>query len=85
MADSHEPAQEQHEGGDETAHEHELAIENNPTLPEVEVKTHEEEEETLFKMYPFRAISCVFNNVAVQSFSDTTKMHSNGKSVGQVM
>lgn len=53
MADDRENEQE-HEGTEEVAHEHELAIENNPTLPEVEVKTHEEEEETLFKMYFFR-------------------------------
>lgn len=39
------------EGGNEVVPDHEIAVENNPTLPEVEVKTHEEEEEVLFKMY----------------------------------
>jgi len=37
--------------GDEHQIEHEVPVENNPTLPEVDVKTMEEEEDVLFKMY----------------------------------
>ena len=41
-----------HDGGDDQpVVEEELTVENNPSLPEVEVKTHEEDEDVVFKMY----------------------------------